>query len=92
MTSSRLYTIIALIYISLAGNLHAAEYVAYSLKAAEERIADAQGNQLSPELLNLAGLTAVRGLVYDRETEDIILVGERNLERSISRLTILSWP
>ena len=62
--------------------LHAAEYVAFSLKVAQKRILESPVGQLSPEVLNLGGITAITGLVYDRESDDIILVGERNPKRA----------
>lgn len=82
------------IYFSLlflyAGILHAAEYVAFSLKVAQERIVstpkDKDFREVHPEVFTLGGITKIRGLVYDRKNEDAILVGERDPERSILTL------
>ena len=73
-----------------AGTLHAAEYVAFSLKVAQERIVstpkDKDFRKAHPEVFTIGGITAIRGLVYDRKNEDVILVGERDPERSILTL------
>ena len=73
-----------------AGTLHAAEYVAFSLKVAQERIVstpkDKDFRKAHPEVFTLGGITKIRGLVYDRKNEDIILVGQRDPERSILTL------
>ena len=82
------------IYFSLlflyAVTLHAAEYVAFSLKVAEERIVstpkDKDFRKTHPEVFTLGGITKIRGLVYDRKNKDVILVGERDPERSILTL------
>jgi tetratricopeptide (TPR) repeat protein len=39
-----------------------------------------------PEVFTLGGITKIRGLVYDRENKDTILVGERDPERAILTL------
>jgi tetratricopeptide (TPR) repeat protein len=88
----RLKLIIALVVIFLftEGNLNATEYVAYSLKVAQERIASTPKGkdfwELQPEVFYLGGITAVRGLVYDRKTGDAIIVGERDPNRAILTL------
>lgn len=68
----------------------AAEYVAFSMKVAKERIVSipkgSDFRNLYPEVFTLGGITVVRGLVYDRKTEDVILVGERVAERAILTL------
>lgn len=65
----------------LPSGVRATEYVAFSLKVVQERLTQAKGGTSDPELLNLGGMTAVRGLVYDRERGDPILVGERDTDR-----------
>lgn len=76
--------------IFITGNLHAAEYVAFSLKAAQEKITSTPKGEdyrkLYPEVFTLGGITAVKGLVYDQKTGDIILVGERDTDRAILTL------
>ncbi|HAV42563.1 TPA: hypothetical protein DCX15_00900, partial [bacterium] len=67
-------------------NLYAAEYVAFSLKVAQERITSTSKGRdyriLYPEVFTLDGITAVRGLVYDRKTKDTILIGENDKSRA----------
>ena len=71
---------------SAASNLYAVEYVAYCLNVAKTRILSTpQGEDYRvtyPEVFNLSGITEIRGLVYDHNTADIILVGERNSEKA----------
>ena len=68
----------------------AAEYVAFSLRVAQKRIVSTpmgkDYRKLHPEVFTLGGITKIRGLVYDRKNEDVILVGERDPERSILTL------
>ena len=82
--------IFAFVFLLTAGNLYAAEYVAFSLKAAQDRtISTPKGKdfrKVHPEASTLGNITKIRGLVYDRENKDIILVGERGSERSILTL------
>ena len=61
------------------------EFVAFSLKVAEERIRGVEDGQdyrpIYPEVFNLGGINAIHGLVYDREIDDVILVGKYNPSR-----------
>jgi len=53
-----------------------AEYVAYSLGVAQQRVqASSRGFRGDEELVKLAGMTRIEGLVIDRESNDLILVG-----------------
>ncbi|MCR4321534.1 MAG: tetratricopeptide repeat protein [Candidatus Brocadiaceae bacterium] len=74
----------------LAENIHANEYIAFSLKVAQQMILSTpQGKdyrKLHPEVFTLGGITAMNGLVYDRKTGDVILVGQRDPERAILTL------
>ena len=74
----------------LAENIHANEYIAFSLKVAQQMILSTpQGKdyrKLHPEVFTLGGITAMKGLVYDRKTSDVILVGQRDPERAILTL------
>lgn len=84
------FTVFLFLFLVMTGNLHADEYVAFSLKVAKERIVSTPKGKdyrkLHPEVFTLGGITAVRGLVYDRKTGDIILVGERDIDRAILTL------
>jgi tetratricopeptide (TPR) repeat protein len=71
----------------------AEEYVAFSLGVAQKRIEAAGGadwRKEEPEVFSLGGITKVRGLVYDRKTQDMILVGERDPKRPILTLDDLA--
>jgi hypothetical protein len=70
-----------LLWLFLPGRLFASEYVAFSLKVAERKIMSDR-NWRSSEVFDLGGLTAIKGLVIDRETGDIILVGEKDPNRA----------
>lgn len=71
-------------------NIHANEYIAFSLKVAQQMILSTpQGKdyrKLHPEVFTLGGITAMNGLVYDRKTGDVILVGQRDPDRAILTL------
>lgn len=90
MKCLRLLILISSILFSSSGVLHAIEYVAFSLKAAKERIASTPNGKdfrdLHPELFTLCGITSIRGMIYDSETEDVILVGVKDLNRTILTL------
>ena len=62
----------------------AEEYVAFSLGAAQRLIAQMPAGEdyreSQPEAFRLAGITRVRGLVYDRASDDAILIGQRDPE------------
>ena len=68
----------------------AAEYIAFSLKVARDRIVSTPKGKdfrkAHPEVFTLGGITKIRGLVYDRKNEDVILVGKRDPDRSILTL------
>jgi tetratricopeptide (TPR) repeat protein len=85
----RLLTILGLSILTITSKLFAAEYVAFSLKVAQKRIEEA-GNadwrKNKPEVFYLGGITAIRGLVYDQQAGDVILVGERDPERALLAL------
>lgn len=51
-------------------------FVAYSLKVAESRLH--QGGKKEGPLMNLGGITALAGLVYDSQNKDLIVVGRAN--------------
>jgi len=90
MRCLRFNLIFILLSFFTSGVLHAFEYVAFSLKVAQERIvSNAKGGvyrKIHPEVFTLGGITAVRGLVYDRQMADIILVGERYQDRAVLTL------
>ena len=57
-------------------NLFSAEYIAFSLKVAEDLIRKTPREQLSLEVFNLYGINLINGLIIDKENFDIILVGQ----------------
>src|SRR5262245_49676035 len=61
------------------------EYVAFSLRVAHQKIAEMPAGQnyrtVYPEVYNLGGINQIHGLVYDRQTQDVILVGKYDPER-----------
>ncbi len=59
---------------SYADSALAAEFVAYSLRAAEKRFA--HSSQRSPELVTFGGITHLAGMVYDNQNDDWIIVGQ----------------
>lgn len=59
---------------SLAGIAQAAVFKAYSLQEAERRLR--RTTPVDSELTRLGEITAMAGLVYDKETGDLILVGQ----------------
>ena len=68
----------------LAPVAEAAQYTAFSLRVAQERI-EAAGDgwrEKEPEVLSLGGINRVEGFVYDDEHEDLILVGEHDETRA----------
>jgi tetratricopeptide (TPR) repeat protein len=56
--------------------LFATNYVAYSLRAAQLAFSS-QAQSPSPSLRALGGITKITGVVYDPQTKDLILIGER---------------
>ena len=68
-----------LVSILLATPALCAQYTAYSLKVARARIEQAGDEWRDKELevLRLAGMNRVAGFVYDTESKDLILVGQR---------------
>jgi hypothetical protein len=50
------------------------QFVAYSLKIAEQQMATGQDS--SAEVYELAGITRIAGMVYDSQRQDLILVGQ----------------
>ncbi|MBM3236667.1 tetratricopeptide repeat protein [Candidatus Poribacteria bacterium] len=72
---------------------YAEEYIAFSLGVAQKRIETSGGTDWrkeQPEVFTLGGITKIRGLVYDRKTVDMILVGERDPKRPILTLDDLA--
>ena len=69
-----------------ASSLYAEEYLAFSLRVAQDRITSTSRwgdfRKIHPDVLTLASMSRIRGLVYDRENRDIILVGERDSRRA----------
>jgi tetratricopeptide (TPR) repeat protein len=65
---------------TLAGILvncaRAEHYVAFSLNSAQRLIVQARDRPVPPQVRTLAGLSKIRGLVYDHSSGDVILVGE----------------
>jgi len=62
------------------------EYVAFSLNVAQTLITRVEGGQknyrvVHPEVYNLGGITAIHGLVHDRQKRDLILVGKYDPDR-----------
>ena len=76
----KLLTIFALFLLLREKCLFADEYVAFSLKMAQKMILSE--GKASPEVFNLGGITAVKGLVWDRKTGDVILVGQKDPRRA----------
>jgi tetratricopeptide (TPR) repeat protein len=62
----------------------AAEYTAFSLNVAQQRISRAGGGwrTVEPEVLSLGSINKVDGFVYDEEAGDLILVGEHEEGRA----------
>jgi hypothetical protein len=56
------------------------EYVAFSLSVAQQKIIGVPTGQnyrvVYPEIYNLGGINQIHGLIYDRQTKDVILVGK----------------
>lgn len=69
------------------------EYVAFSLHVAQKLLAGLGTGPnyrvVYPEVYNLGGITRFLGLVYDRETQDLILVGRYDPDRQ--PLTLDDW-
>jgi len=61
------------------------EYVAFSLNVAQNLITGVNAGRnyrvVYPEVYNLGGINAIHGLIYDRQTQDLILVGKYDPER-----------
>lgn len=87
MTGGKRRALALLCWIGLGGgacvSAQAEEYVAFSLGAARAQVeeADTAWRTRAPEVFSLAGISRIYGLVYDREGEDVILVGQRIGER-----------
>jgi len=64
--------------------VRAAQYTAYSLKVAQQRIEQAGENwrQKEPEVVSLAEINKVEGFVFDSNTGDLILVGDEEQGRA----------
>lgn len=65
-------------------SVSADQYTAYSLKIAQQRIEQAGANwrEKEPEVASLGGINKVEGFVFDRASDDLILVGQREEGRS----------
>jgi tetratricopeptide (TPR) repeat protein len=61
------------------------EYIAFSLRIAQQKIGAVTDRRdyrvVHPEVYQLGGINQVQGLVYDRETQDVILVGQYTPDR-----------
>ena len=61
------------------------EYVAFSLQEAKNQLtamkARSNYRTLFPEIFNLGGMNHIHGLVYDKESKDMILVGKYDPDR-----------
>lgn len=93
---------------ALQGSGHqfpSAPYVAFSLKVARERVqqAGADFRSQAPEVWLLGGINRLRGFVYDRDNDDLILVGAIEAGRAPltlddlvvalrARLLLGEWP
>jgi tetratricopeptide (TPR) repeat protein len=82
-----------------------AEYRAYSLKIARQRIEQRKQNWRTkePAIVQLAGINKVDGFIYDTRNHDLILVGQHESDRAAltlddlvvalrSRLRYGEWP
>lgn len=81
MKSLRLFILSFITLLLSLANLDSAEYIAYSLKVAQERLKLSQGEPFNPELVSLGGITRLAGLIYDQKDGDIILIGQASQER-----------
>lgn len=69
---------------------NAAQYTAFSLKVAQQRIEkgvlrqaqDDTWRKTEPEVLSLGGINKVEGFVYDETNKDLILVGDHEEGRA----------
>jgi TPR repeat protein len=72
----------------------AGEFIAFSLRAAEQTIKAREPQRddwLScPEIFSLAGINRVHGLVYDRKSADLILVGKHDAKHQALTLDDLA--
>ena len=87
----KLIAFFIILFISLFTiEIDAEEYVAFSLKNAQKIIVSTMENydyrEIYPEIFTIAGITKIKGFVYDCENNDLILVGERSLERAVLTL------
>ncbi|MDY6971399.1 MAG: tetratricopeptide repeat protein [Thermodesulfobacteriota bacterium] len=82
----KLATVFLPIFLLFTGSLSGAEYVAFSLKVARDRIkstpAGLDYRNVHPDVFVLGGITGTRGLVHDKDEMDVIIVGERDTGRS----------
>jgi len=90
MKALKLYFSIFLFFLFSIDTPQAAEYIAFSLKVAQKKILttpkDKSYRKTHPEVFNLAGITKIKGFVYNRSTSDVILVGMRDPECAILTL------
>jgi tetratricopeptide (TPR) repeat protein len=72
-------TFAVLITLGPSVSVHADQYIAYSLKVAQERIEQAGDDwrQKESEVASLGGINKVEGFVFDSTAGDLILVGKR---------------
>lgn len=75
---------LATFLLCLVGQAHAAQYTAFSLKVAQQRIEKVgeTWRQSQPEVLGLGGTNHVEGFVYDEKNGDLILVGDHEEGRA----------
>jgi len=79
------FSIVALLVSLLFGyTVQATQYIAYSLKVAQQRIENAglDWQKKEPEVFNLAQINHIDGFVYDKESGDLILVGQNEEGRA----------
>ena len=74
-------SIIALLPTFIIRCLFATEYIAFSLKIAQEKVLKESGKQPSPDVFYLGGITKIFELVYDQKSDDLILVGVQDKDR-----------
>lgn len=77
-------TLAGAVALLLCFTAHAAQYTAFSLKVAQQRIEKAgEGwRQKEPEVVSLGDINKVEGFVYDEKTGDPILVGDHEEGRA----------
>jgi len=85
-------TLLVLIPLCVLSHAQAAQYTAFSLKVAQQRIQQVgrDWRASDSDLVNLAGINQVEGFVYDQEAGDLILVGTKQPGRTALTLDDLA--